>query len=219
MAKLYFRYGAMSSSKSANLLMVRHNYIENGSNVLLLTSGADDRSGVGKVSSRIGLCSEAIPVYPEDSIMGIVSRLTEEYREEYPITAFDDQNLMHKLIYDAVLVDESQFLTEGQIEELASIVDSYNVPVICYGLRTDFRGKLFNGSRALMEMADSIEEIVTLCRYCKHKATHNLRTNDGEPVFDGEQIQIGDEEYLPVCRGHFYSAKEKYEFKKCNQTY
>ena len=109
--------------------------------------------------------------------------------------------------YHAVLCDEIQFAKEHHIDELARIADDLNVPVLCFGLLTDFQGKLFEGSKRLVELADKIQEIKTICWYCGHKARMNMRTIDGEPVFEGEQIQIGDEEYLPVCRKCYMSFK------------
>lgn len=190
MAQLFFRYGAMNSSKSASLLMVKHNYEENGKNVLLLTSALDNRDGVGKVSSRVGISSPAVAISKEEKIDHIL--IKEEDR------CFIE--------FDCILVDEAQFLTKEQVKQLALIVDARNMPVICYGLKNDFQNNLFEGSKALLTYADKIEEIKTLCTYCKKKATMNLRLHDEKPVYHGEQVQIGgNESYSPVCREHYYN--------------
>lgn len=188
MAQLFFRYGAMNSSKTASLLMVKHNYEENGKNVLLLTSALDNRDGVGKVSSRVGISSPAVALNKDSNIAFIV----DEYEKTSHIKC------------DCILVDEAQFLTEKQILTLAEVVDGYGIPAICYGLKNDFQNNLFEGSKALLTHADKIEEIKTLCTYCKRKAIMNLRLHNGRPVYHGEQVQIGgNESYAPVCRKHY----------------
>lgn len=186
MASLYFIYGTMSSSKSMRLLSVNHNYIENGMKTLLLTSALDNRSGVGVISSRAGLTSEAIAVSEKDNLFALFSNIEDDI--------------------DAVLVDESQFLTRTQVLELSRIVDNYNIPVMCYGLKTDFQGILFKGSEALLEIADKLEEVKTLCRFCDKKAIMNMRVDEnGHKLLEGETVQIGgNESYLPVCRKHFF---------------
>ncbi|MFC5446907.1 thymidine kinase [Paenibacillus aestuarii] len=187
MAKLYFRYGTMNSGKSIEVLRVAHNYEEQGKKVLLLTSVVDDRFGVGKVTSRIGMQKNAIAV---DDAMNMV----EMARTEKP---------------NCILVDEAQFLNTAQVTQLIEIVDELNIPVIAYGLRADFMGELFEGSTALLAAADTIEEIKTVCWYCDKKAIMNMRCKDGEPVFHGEQIQMGgNESYVPVCR-KCYASKKK----------
>lgn len=187
MAKLYFRYGTMNSGKSIEVLRVAHNYEEQGKKVLLLTSVVDDRFGVGKVVSRIGMQKNA--------------------------TVVDDQldmlELAQKELPNCILVDEAQFLNKEQVAQLIAIVDDLNIPVIAYGLRADFMGQLFEGSNALLAAADTIEEIKTVCWYCDKKAIMNMRCKDGEPIFHGEQIQIGgNESYVPVCR-KCYASKRK----------
>ncbi|MEC0267420.1 thymidine kinase [Paenibacillus anseongense] len=187
MAKLYFRYGTMNSGKSIEVLRVAHNYEEQGKKALLLTSVVDDRFGVGKVVSRIGMQKNAIVV---DDTLDMVE-----------LAQIESPN--------CILVDEAQFLTKGQVAQLITIVDDLNIPVIAYGLRADFMGQLFEGSIALIAAADTIEEIKTVCWYCDKKAIMNMRCKDGEPIFHGEQIQIGgNESYVPVCR-KCYASKMK----------
>ncbi|SDN37282.1 thymidine kinase [Paenibacillus sp. yr247] len=187
MAKLYFRYGTMNSGKSIEVLRVAHNYEEQGKKVLLLTSVMDDRFGVGKVVSRIGMHKMATVV---DENLDMI----ELARIERP---------------NCILVDEAQFLNKEQVAQLIEIVDDLDIPVIAYGLRADFMGQLFEGSDALLAAADTIEEIKTVCWYCDKKAIMNMRCKDGEPIFHGEQIQIGgNESYVPVCR-KCYASKRK----------
>ncbi|MCD5422960.1 thymidine kinase [Limosilactobacillus fermentum] len=193
MAQLFFKYGAMNSGKSIELLKIAHNYEEQGKKVMVLTSALDNRSGVGVVSSRIGISQPATPVSQEDSILRIVNATLST-------TTYVDGRAIWP---ECILVDEAQFLTAQQVADLATIVDSQDVPVICFGLKTDFQGKLFEGSKALFEMADKLEETKTVCQWCDHKATMNLRTVDGAPTYDGDQIQIGDQEYISVCRYHY----------------
>lgn len=193
MAQLFFKYGCMNSGKSIELLKIAHNYEEQGKKVMVLTSALDNRSGVGAVSSRIGIGRPAIPISREDNILQIINAALSK-------TTFVDGQAVWP---ECILVDEAQFLTAQQITDLATVVDAQNVPVICFGLKTDFQGRLFEGSKALFEMADKLEEIKTVCLWCGHKATMNLRTNNGKPVYDGEQVQIGDQEYLSVCRYHY----------------
>lgn len=183
MAKLYFRYGAMGASKTANMLMVRYNYIERGQEVLLLKPSCEKRDGKMIIKSRIGLEAECI------------------YVEEF-LKAFLEKP--HK--YVCILVDEAQFLTEKQVDALASIVDNENIPVICYGLKTDFQSHLFEGSKRLLEIANVIEEIPTIC-WCGKKAIMNARVIDGKMVDEGSQIFLGgNESYTSLCRKH-YRAK------------
>ncbi|MEC0227478.1 MULTISPECIES: thymidine kinase [Paenibacillus] len=187
MAKLYFRYGTMNSGKSIEVLRVAHNYEEQGKKALLLTSVVDDRFGVGKVVSRIGMQKNALVV--DDKL-----DMVELAKTEQP---------------NCILVDEAQFLSKEQVAQLIVIVDDLNIPVIAYGLRADFMGQLFEGSNALIAAADTIEEIKTVCWYCDKKAIMNMRCKDGEPIFHGEQIQIGgNESYVPVCR-KCYASKRK----------
>lgn len=193
MAQLYFYYGAMQSSKSANLLMVAHNYRSQDKKVILMTPSIDDRSGVGVISSRTGMEERAIPLGPEESVYSALK------------SELIDSNGNRKNIH-CILVDEAQFLTAKQINSLSNIVDYFNIPVMCYGLKNDFQNNLFEGSETLLLYADKIIEIKTICakEECGKKAIMNLRLSDGRPVYEGEQIQIGDEEYIPVCRKHYF---------------
>jgi len=178
MAKLYFRYGCMGSSKTANALMTRFNYIEMGYKVLLLKPAVDNRYVDNIIASRIGLSAEATVFSDKDSIKDI-------YIKEGKA--------------DCIVVDECQFATERQIEELREIVDEYNIPVFCYGLRTDFRTRLFPGSRRLFELADSISELKTICE-CGEKATVNARYDDNGIIYEGPQVFIGgNDKYKSMC--------------------
>jgi len=184
-AKLYFRYGTMDSAKSMNLLAVAHNYRKQGKRVLLMKPRLDTRFGATKISSRSGLEAEADLMVDEDTV----------------IDPRDFTGL------DCVLVDEAQFLAPAVIDELRRITVDPGVPVICYGLRTDFKTKLFPGAQRLMELADGIEEVKVTCQYCQRKAICNLRFVNGTPVVEGPQIQLGAEEsYAPVCWAHYDEA-------------
>lgn len=192
MGKLYFRYGAMGSSKTANALMVRYNYIEKGQNAILLKPKADNRDGDTTIRSRIGLSAEC--TFVEDFL--------EEVKNEWYT---GKSNAWDKL--DCVIVDEAQFLTEEQVDLLAEIVDKYDLPVICYGLRTDFTSHLFSGSKRLMEIANYIEEVPTVC-WCGRRAHFNARVSNGKIVRSGEQIMMGgNESYVSLCRRHFLSGE------------
>lgn len=186
MAQLFFIYGTMNSGKSIQLLSTAHSYREQGKSVLLLTPDTDTRDGVGTISSRIGLSEEAVVLSSNDSIL-----------DNPKFNVFWND-------YDAVLVDEAQFLTPEQVLELTQIVDEFNVPVMAYGLKNDFSNNLFPGSEQLLLQSDKLIEMKTTCRWCGHKATMNLRVSDGNPVYDGEQVEIGgNESYLSVCRYHY----------------
>lgn len=177
MAKLYFRYGAMGSSKTANAIMVQYNYQERGQKALMLKPRLDNRDGARLVGSRAGLQAPCFYVEELDSL-----------------------DLSQ---YDCVIVDEAQFLKKEQVRRLVDIVDEMNVPVICYGLRSDFQGNLFEGSHWLLAWADTIEEIKTVC-WCGCKATCNARVFDGRVVKTGEQIMLGgNESYVALCRRHW----------------
>lgn len=181
MAKLYFRYGAMGSSKSANAIMVRHNYLERGQKVLMLKPRLDTRDGVTTIGSRCGLSCEC------------------QFIED--IDSFNVKD------FDCVIVDEAQFLTRAQVEKLVHVVDVDNVPVIAYGLRADFQGNLFEGSKCLLAWADTIEEVKTIC-WCGKKATCNARVVGGKVVKEGEQIVLGgNESYVSLCRKHWAEGK------------
>lgn len=178
MAKLYFRYGAMGSSKTANAIMVRYNYLERGQKVLMLKPKLDSRDGETMVASRCGLSCAC----------GYMEEI-----DAYPVEE-----------YDCVIVDEAQFLTKAQVEKLVEIVDDRHVPVIAYGLRTDFQGNLFEGSKWLLAWADTIEEVKTIC-WCGKKAAFNARFDaQGHVVKQGAQVVIGaNDQYIGLCRKHW----------------
>lgn len=185
MAQLYFRYGAMNSGKSIEILKVAHNYQEQNKAVRIFTSGVDNRDGVGVIASRTGMRSEATPILEETNVFEILQA------EEEKIWC--------------VLIDEAQFLTKEHVLQLTRIVDELNIPVMAFGLKNDFMNNLFEGSKYLLLYAEKIEEIKTICWYCAKKAIMNLRISDGKPVYEGEQIQIGgNESYFPVCRYHYF---------------
>ena len=180
MAKLYYRYGAMGSSKSANALMVKHNYGERGQQALLLKPAVDQRDGDHLIASRCGLAGDCMLFHEMD---------VEAVRA-------------HK--YDCLIVDEAQFLTKSEVELLVELVDVYDVPVICYGLRADFQGNFFEGSQWLMAWADTIEEVKTIC-WCGRKATFNARLDGkGGITKVGEQVVLGaNDKYIGLCRRHW----------------
>lgn len=186
MAKLTFRYGTTGSGKSLLLCSIAYNYIENGMEVLILTSKIDNRYGHDLVKSRAGVQMNAIGLDVNDDIIKIV-----EYKKSV---------LGEKL--GAVLVDEVQFLSKEQIYQLTDVVDDLNIPVICFGLRGDFKIEPFNATSVLMTIADSIEEIKTICSHCKEKkATISARYVNGKVQKTGKQIEIGgNEKYKPLCR-------------------
>lgn len=190
MAKIYFSYSAMNAGKSTILLQASHNYHERGMHTLLLTALVDDRYGRGRINSRIGLGADA---HTFDSTTDLFAFVRGQHSTQ-PI--------------DCVLVDEAQFLSPGQVWQLTDIADTLNIPIMCYGLRTDFRGDLFPGSAALLGLADDLKEIKTIC-WCGRKATMNMRLGaDGQPIDKGEQVMIGgDESYISVCRKHFKERK------------
>ena len=195
MAKLYFRYGAMGSSKSANILMVRNNYEERGQYAILLKPRTDDRDGEHKIQSRIGLSAPAEYV---DDFLKEISKLWNGKETEY---------LYHGKKVNAILVDEAQFLSPEEVDALSDIVDFYEIPVLCYGLRTDFLNHLFPGSRRLMEIADVIEEVPTVC-WCGKRAQCNTRYSNGKIVREGAQIMLGsNESYVALCRKHYKEGK------------
>ena len=195
MARLYFRYGAMGSSKSANILMVRYNYEERGQYAILLKPRTDDRDGEHKIQSRIGLSAPAEYV---DDFLKEISKLWNGKETEY---------LYHGKKVNAILVDEAQFLSPEEVDALSDIVDFYEIPVLCYGLRTDFLNHLFPGSRRLMEIADVIEEVPTVC-WCGKRAQCNTRYSNGKIVREGAQIMLGsNESYVALCRKHYKEGK------------
>ena len=180
MAKLYFKYGAMSSSKTAQALITKYNYEENDLRVWLIKPSADTRDGMQTLRSRIGLEAQVEVIPPEMDIL-------ERFRQTQAGQC------------DVIIADECQFLTEQQIDQLRSIVNDYNIPVMCFGLRTDFLTRLFPGSRRLMEVADTIQEIKTICD-CGAKATVNARVVDGYIVTQGAQVVLGgNDSYIAMC--------------------
>ena len=198
MAQLFFRYGAMSSGKSIEILKVAHNYDAQGRKIALMTSSLDDRSGIGTVASRIGLHRDAVPVTDEMNLFDYVKENSQKDLEK------GDGKIA------CVLIDEAQFLKKHHVLECARIVDELDIPVMTFGLKNDFQNHLFEGSENLLIYADKIEEMKTFCHYCGHKATMNLRVCDGKPVYEGEQVQIGgDESYYPVCRFHYFHPNQQ----------
>ena len=186
MAKLYFYYAAMNAGKSTTLLQAAFNYAERGMATMLWTAGIDDRAGAGVVGSRIGLDAPAHCFFADTDIAAAVRA----ERTKHAIAA--------------VLIDEAQFLTRAQVWQLAELCDRDNLPVVTYGLRTDFTGALFEGSAALLGIADSLTELKAICE-CGRKATMNLRVDaSGDAVQDGDQTEIGgNDRYIALCRRHF----------------
>ena len=189
MAKLYFHYSTMNAGKSTLLLQAAHNYREMGMTPYLLTASFDTRAGEGQIGSRIGIAQPADTYRPEDDLFA---------RLEARLTKGD---------IACVFVDEAQFLTKDQVWQLARAVDDLGVPVMCYGLRVDFRGELFPGSAALLALADEMREARTICS-CGKKATMVVRRDaEGNVITDGDQVQIGgNETYLSLCRKHWRDA-------------
>lgn len=184
MAKLYFYYGAMGSSKSANAMMVAFNYEERGQKVLLCKTALDTRDGAKIIKSRMGLQREC-------QLLDDVCKMDKEEIAKYNV----------------VIVDEIQFATPEQVDFLGDIVDFLHVPVMCYGLRADFQNHLFPGSKRLLEICDEIFEVKTMC-WCGHKATCNARYNENGIVREGEQVMLGaNDEYIALCRKHFKEGK------------
>lgn len=188
MAKIYFRYAAMNAGKSTQLLQVRHNYHERHQRTLLLKPHLDNREGEDVIAPRIG------------NISAKVDALVFESMDLHELV---EQNVHAKGKLDCVLVDEAQFLTSDQVMQLCRVADFMNIPIMCYGLRADFRAKLFPGSEALMALADDIEELKTIC-WCGRKATINARIMDGKVLREGPQVLIGgNETYTALCRKHW----------------
>lgn len=186
MGKLSFYYGVMGAGKSEELIKIYHNYERINRHVEVFNFSMDERFANEEfsVSSRNGT---SVPASEFDNDTGFINE-------------FKAKNSP-----DVIMVDEGQFLTVGQVIELATLVDLYNIDVLVFGLRTDFKGNLFNGSKSLFEVSDKLIELKTLCAFCGKKAIMNARFVDGKQVYDGEQVQIGDEEYLGVCRSHWTS--------------
>ncbi len=191
MAKLYFHYSTMNAGKSTLLLQAAHNYRERGMAAHLLTARLDDRAGPGRITSRIGIGEPAETFTPEDDLFETIR--AETGRREIA----------------CVFADEAQFLTPAQVWQLARIADDLDLPVMCYGLRVDFRGQLFPGSATLLAIADQIREVRTIC-HCGRKATMVIRQDrDGKPVRQGAQIQIGgNQTYVSLCRRHWRAAMD-----------
>jgi thymidine kinase len=190
MAKLYFYYSSMNAGKSTVLLQSSYNYRERGMHTLMFAPAVDDRAGVGRIQSRIGLSGEGRAFAPADNLL---ERVRTEHTAQ-PLAC--------------VLVDEAQFLSRAQARQLSDVVDTLDIPVLCYGLRTDFQGNLFEGSAALLAWADTLTEIKTIC-HCGRKATMVLRVDGtGRVVREGVQIEIGgNEAYVSVCRRHFKEGR------------
>ena len=190
MAKLYFYYSSMNAGKSTALLQSSYNYKERGMKTLVLAPAFDDRFGVGKVTSRIGIEAEAITFVAEDDLLAAIERHVEA-------------NPLH-----CVLIDEAQFPTKAQVFQLGEVTDKLNIPVLAYGLRTDFQGEPFEGSKYLLAWSDNLKELKAICD-CGSKATMVLRLDqDGNAITEGSQVEIGgNDRYVSMCRRHF---KEKY---------
>ncbi len=188
MAKVYFRYAAMNAGKSTQLLQVRHNYHERHQRTLLLKPHVDNREGEDLIAPRIGNISAKVDaiLHPDTQVRGLV-----------------EQDVAARGRLDCVLVDEAQFMTAAQVLELCQVADFLDIPVMCYGLRADFRAELFPGSGALMALADDIEELKTIC-WCGRKATINARILGGHVLREGPQVLVGgNETYTSLCRKHW----------------
>ncbi|MBK0328238.1 thymidine kinase [Rhodobacteraceae bacterium F11138] len=192
MAKLFFNYSTMNAGKSTVLLQASHNYREHGMNTYLLTASIDGRAGQGRIASRIGIGAEADVFDADSDLFAMVQ------------TRQTDAALA------CIFIDEAQFLTPDQVWQLARVVDDLDLPVLAYGLRVDFRGKLFPGSAALLALADEMREVRTICR-CGRKATMVIRQDHmGRVLTEGEQVQIGgNETYVSLCRRHWREATGK----------
>jgi thymidine kinase len=190
MAKLYFYYSSMNAGKSTALLQSSYNYRERGMDTLVLAPEFDDRYGAGKVTSRIGIETEATTFKPDDDLFALVKASTEE-------------SALH-----CVLIDEAQFLTRDQVFQLGEVTDELNIPVLAYGLRTDFQGEPFEGSKYLLAWSDNLKELKAICD-CGSKATMVVRFDEGgKAITEGSQIEIGgNDRYVSMCRKHF---KEKF---------
>jgi thymidine kinase len=186
MAKLYFHYATMNAGKSTMLLQASYNYQERGMRTAIFIAAVDDRAGAGRVASRIGLSSDATPFTAADNLFEVIAGM----HNEEPIAC--------------VFVDEAQFLSPEQVWQLARITDRIGIPVMAYGLRTDFQGKLFPGSLELLAIADELREVRTIC-FCGRKATMVVRVDEGgEVVREGAQVEVGgNEKYVSLCRRHW----------------
>jgi thymidine kinase len=186
MAKLYFYYSSMNAGKSTALLQSSYNYKERGMSTLVLAPELDDRYGAGKVTSRIGLESDAVTFRPDDDLQAVIRGKL----EDAPL--------------HCILIDEAQFLTKDQVFQLGEVTDRLNVPVLAYGLRTDFQGEPFEGSKYLLAWSDNLKELKAIC-HCGSKATMVVRMDEnGNPIREGSQIEIGgNDRYVSMCRRHF----------------
>lgn len=188
--KLHFRYASMNAGKSTQLLQIRHNYMSEGRSVLLLTAAVDDRFGVGLVTSRLGPTAEAGVFQKDTDMFAIVA--------QYRASVTDNQ-------LGAILIDEAQFMTAEQVQQLHRAVHTLHVPVLCFGLRSDFQGNAFPGAAMLLTLAEDIEELKNVCA-CGSKATMNMRVDaNGQKVTSGPQVLIGDSTYRQVCAKCFYA--------------
>ena len=197
MAKLYFYYAAMNAGKSTTLLQADFNYRERGMETMLWTAAFDDRSGTGTIGSRIALSA---PAHSFDGAIDLFAAVAEELKKR-------------KL--DCILVDEAQFLTRGHVLQLCRVADELGIPVLCYGLRTDFQANLFEGSAALLSLADALIELKGICD-CGRKATMNLRVDaEGHAVAAGAQTEIGgNDRYVALCRRHFFERLKEGEARQ-----
>src|SRR5690242_10570184 len=197
MAKLYFYYAAMNAGKSTTLLQADFNYRERGMETMLWTARLDDRAGAGVIGSRIALSA---PAHSYDERVDLFEAVSDELK---------------KRGLDCILVDEAQFLTQRHVLQLCEVADRLSIPVLCYGLRTDFQGKLFPGSAALLALADSLIELKAVCE-CGRKATMNLRVDEGgHAVASGDQTEIGgNDRYIALCRRHFFERLRESEVRQ-----
>jgi thymidine kinase len=199
MAKLYFYYAAMNAGKSTTLLQADYNYRERGMETMLWTARLDDRAGEGTIGSRIALSA---PAHSYDENIDLFEEIAEELK---------------KRTLDCILVDEAQFLTQRHVLQLCEVADRLSIPVLCYGLRTDFQAKLFPGSAALLALADVLIELKAVCE-CGRKATMNLRVDaEGHAVAAGAQTEIGgNDRYVALCRRHFFERLREGEERQLN---
>ena len=190
MAKLYFNYSSMNAGKSTALLQANHNYIERGMHTQLFTSSKDERYGINEIVSRIGIKADANPFSETSNIFEQVQEMNQSKK------------------INCVLIDEAQFLSKVQVLQLGKIVDDLNIPVLAFGIRTDFQGELFEGSKYLLAWSDNLKEIKTVC-HCGRKATMVVRIDEtGEIISEGVQIEVGgNEKYVPLCRKDFYMKR------------
>lgn len=190
MAKLHFYYSAMNAGKSTTLLQSSYNYKERGMDTLLFIPKVDDRFGIGQITSRIGLAEDAVPVTDDFNMYSYTKKIIKDNEKT-----------------KCVLVDEAQFLTKQHIKQLCDITDILDIPVLAYGLRSDFRAEPFPGSMYLMAWADNIIELKTIC-HCGRRATMNIRIDEnGNKVDEGEQVEIGgNDRYIAVCRKHYFKT-------------